>query len=288
LRVFSPAGYYWRGLFRTPNALYFGGTELVFAACHFDETAHAGDYYSEFDDPTVEEVLLYAALTLSIGWDGGAVSLYPHPWTEKLPELLNLANPKVTDQLGEHILGSEIVPSWQLMTDPPPPQCQGGPPYQFRKAPMPLALQSELLQLADPTDHVLVRGLGALLKGRMLLQHQMFALEALYSFYVAMDASFSLICRRLREQGVKNPSALDAGAYLNEAEGRAYEDYPYFDDFYADRVRTLHPENRYGVSAYAPVTNCDAHTLFESLREVFRLLILGEAVDPNNHEEVRA
>ncbi len=287
VRVFSPIGLYWRGAFRDARALYFGGTSLVFAACHFDEAKHVGEYYSEFDDPSVEEVLLQAALSLPIGWDGGVISLYPYPWTTRLPDQLDLEDPKITEYLGNMILGSEILPSYQLPTDPPPPPLQGGPPYQFRNAPVPVELQADILRKADPSDHLLVRGLAAWLKARLLMHHQMFTLEAIYSLYVALDATFSLICRKLKQQGVKNPDAWQAQAFLEEAEGRPNEGFPYFGDFYADRVRTMHPESRFGVSPYAPVSNCDAHTLFESLREVFRFLILGEVVDPKNYEEFR-
>lgn len=287
VRVFSPIGLYWRGAFRHPRALYFGGTELVFAACHFDEAEHDGEYYSEFDDPSVEEVLLQSALSLSIGWDGGVVSLYPYPWTTRIPDRLDLEDPKATEDLGNMILSSEVASSYPLLTDPPPPPSKGGPPYEFRNAPMPVKLQSEILRKADPSDHLLVRGLTTWLKARLLMHHQMFTLEALYSLYVALDATFSLVCRNLKKQGIKNPDAWDAQAFLEEAEGRASEGFPYFGDFYVDRVRTMHPESRYGVSPYAPVSNCDAHTLFESLREVFRLLILGKVVDPKNYEELR-
>ena len=28
----------------------------MFSACHFDKQTHERDYYSEFDDPTIEEL----------------------------------------------------------------------------------------------------------------------------------------------------------------------------------------------------------------------------------------
>ena len=286
VRVFSPIGLYWKGAFRQPQALYFGGPELVFAACHFNEAKHKGEYYSEFDDPIVEEVLLQSALSLPIGWDGGVISLYPYPWTLRIPDQLDLEDPKVTDDLECMILDSEISPSYSLVTDPPPASSHGGPPYKFRNATMPVELQSEIWRKADPSDHLLVRGLAAWLKARLLMHHQMFTLEALYSLYVALDATFSLVCRKLKEQGITKPDAWDAQAFLEEAEGRPNEGFPYFGDFYVDRVSTMHPESRFGVFPYAPVSNCDAHTLFEELREVFRLLILGEVVDPKNYEEI--
>lgn len=120
------------------------------------------------------------------------------------------------------------------------------------------------------------------------MHHQMFTLEALYSLYVALDATFSLVCRKLKQEGIENPGAWDAQAFLERAEGRASEGFPYFGDFYVDRVCTMHPESRFGVFPFAPVSNCDAHTLFKNLREVFRLLILGEVVDPKNYEDLRS
>ena len=213
-------------------------------------------------------------------------SLYPYPWTLTISDQVDLQDPKVTEELGCMILGSEIVPSYSLLTDPPPPPPRGGPPYEFRNAPMPIDLQLKIWQKVDSRDHLLVRGLAAWLKARMLMQHQMFTLEALYSLYVALDATFSLICRKLKEQGIEKPDAWDAHAFLEEAEGRPNEGFPYFGDFYVDRVSTMHPESRYGVFPYAPVSNCDAHTLFENLREVFRLIILGEVIDPKNYVDV--
>jgi hypothetical protein len=287
VRAYSPIGFFWRGALRHPKALYFGGPELVFSACHFDEKTHAGEYYSEFDDPLIEEVLLQAALSLAIGGDGGVVSLYPFPWSTRIPDELDLKDPKVTEYLGEMILRSKVASPFPLPTDPPPPPSHGGPAYDFRESSMPTKLQKEILNKANPRNHLLVRGLGAWLKARMLMHHQMFTLEALYSLYVALDATFSLIRGKLKEQGVENPDAWDAQAFLEEAEGRPAEGFPYFGDFYVDRVCTMHPESKWGVFPYAPVSNCDAHTLFEELREVFRLLILGKVVDPQNYPAVR-
>lgn len=98
-----------------------------------------------------------------------------------------------------------------------------------------------------------------------------------------LDASFSLVCRELRKRGVPNPSAVDAGRFLDEAEGREPEGMPYFGEFYSDRIRLMHPENRFGVTPYPPAMNGDLAHLNLALREVYRLLLLGATVDPHNY-----
>lgn len=286
LRVQAPVGHYWRGKLAEPDALYVGRDDLVFTACHFDEQLHAGDYYSEFDEPMVEEIRLLGALGLSIGPDGGAVTFYPHPWSLRLPAFLNLSLPHAECELRSLILSSGMSRDYESPTDPPLPRALGGPAYGFREARMPRGLQRRILRGIEIRDHLLIRGLAAWLKGAMLGCHQMFVLEALYSLYVSLDASHSLVRRRLREEGVKNPSAEDAAEFLARSEGREAGGQGYFSDFYAERVSSLHPESRFGIFPYAPVKNCDAHCLMEDLREVFRLLILGKIVDPQNHPRV--
>ena len=219
----SPIGYYWRDAFRCAEALYSPAPDLVFTACHFDEEQHEGDYYSEFDDPILEEVRLHGSLAISLGWDQGMVSLYPHVWQLKLPELVDLSSPAVEAALRTQLSGSDFSADYKLASDPAPPPRHGGPAYQFRNSPTPTELQLRIFRAIPLNDHLLLRGMSAWLKANMLRHHRQFSLEALYSMYVSLDASFSLVCRELRRRGVQNPSAIDAGRYLDEAEGREPE-----------------------------------------------------------------
>ena len=62
LRVFSPVGIYWKENFTASNAAYVNEGDLIFTACHFDVRPHEGGYYSEADEPTLDELRLMASL----------------------------------------------------------------------------------------------------------------------------------------------------------------------------------------------------------------------------------
>ncbi|MGN6691131.1 MAG: hypothetical protein ACTHJU_09350 [Sphingopyxis sp.] len=282
----APVGVYWREGFRSHEALYSPADDLVYVAYHFDEAAHQGDYYSEFDDPCLEEIRLLAALMLPIGWDGGIVSLYPHGWELSIPEMLDLASADVDQEIRSRVVDADYRCDLYSHTDPPPPPLNGGPSYNFRDSSTPVQLQHQIFTAIKTDDHLLLRGLGAWVKAGMLRHHRHFGIEALYSMYVALDASFSLVCRQLRERGNSNPSAVDAGRFLDEAEGRAVGNSAYFGDFYADRIQLLHPENRFGTTPYPPAMYDDLFHLNWAMREVYRLLLIGTIVDPKNYPSV--
>jgi len=285
VRALAPVGIYWRGSFTAPGALYSADDSLVYIAIHFDESLHEGDYYTEFDDPTLEEVRLLAALSLPIGWDGGVVSLYPcHPEL-RIPSFLDLADPNVDEELRARLAEVEPERSGLWHADPPPPPIHGGQAYDFRSSETPFELQKQIFSKINLDDHLLLRGLSAWLKAGMLRHHRPFAVEALFSMYVSLDASFSLVCRELRNRGVANPTAMDAGRFLDEAEGREPEGMPYFGDFYSDRIRLMHPDNRFGITPYPPAMNGDLVHLNQALREVYRLLLLGAMIDPHNYDD---
>lgn len=285
VRALAPVGIYWRGSFTSPGAMYSSDENLVYIATHFDESLHEGDYYTEFDDPTLEEIRLLAALSLPIGWDGGVVSFYPHYPELRLPTFLDLADPNIDDELRTRL--AEMTPERRGLWhgDPPPPPIHGGQSYDFRDSSTPSELQKLIFSKINLNDHLLLRGLNAWLKAGMLRHHRPFAVEALFSMYVSLDASFSLVCRELRNRGVLNPSAVDAGRFLDEAEGRESEGMPYFGEFYSDRIRLMHPENRFGVTPYPPAMYDDLVHLNQALREVYRLLLLGAVIDPDNYIE---
>lgn len=286
VRALSPAGIYWRERLSTSEALYSPGESVVYIATHFDETLHEGDYYTEFDDPTLEEVRLLAALSLPIGWDGGVVTLYPYYPELRFPAFLDLTDPKVDEELRARLTEVESERSGLWHADPPPPPIYGGQAYDFRNSETPVELQNQIFSKINLDDHLLLRGLSAWLKAGMLSYHRLFSVEALFSMYVSLDASFSLVCRELRKRGIANPSAVDAGRFLNEAEGRESEGMPYFGEFYSDRIRLMHPENRFGITPYPPAMNGDLVHLNKALREVYRLLLLGEMIDPHNYVQL--
>ena len=97
----------------------------------------------------------------------------------------------------------------------------------------------------------------------MLAMHSQFVEEANYGLYIALDVLFSLIRQELRKRGIPNPTSYDAQALVHELFGEEQSGMRFFEDFYDDRVMTMHPDNRYGEFRHAPLSNCDFHTLFD-------------------------
>ena len=251
---------------------------MIFSACHFDERPHKGEYYSEFDEPTIDELRLMAALILPIGWAGGVLTIYPLRPSLSLSEQVDLTRPGTVGRLS-NILRSKLSFSKDLpWTDGPHPPAFGGHPYAYRDESSPRELQHRIYDAIDVSDHVLMRGLSALIKGAMLTRHFVFSEQAHYSLYVALDASFQLILGKLRDGGIAQPNSADAAALMEDAFGEDRSDRRYFEDYYSDRIMTMHPQSRLGVFPYAPITHSDFYGLYYGLREVFRWLILDEHI----------
>ncbi|MCA1749761.1 MAG: hypothetical protein ABR601_03950, partial [Parasphingopyxis sp.] len=119
VRIMSSAGLYWRESTVTEHAIYAPSSDLIFSAFHFDESAHKGEYYSEFDDPNLEEVRLLASLTLPIGWDGGIVSLYPHPLQITIPEFFDFRARNAIEGIRALIVEHDFSNELQARTVPP-------------------------------------------------------------------------------------------------------------------------------------------------------------------------
>jgi hypothetical protein len=127
-----------------------------------------------------------------------------------------------------------------------------------------------------------MRGLGALLRADRCWQHLEIADAAALQLYVALDASFQMILRLLREQGVSNPTALDAGAFVDaEVFNQRHGPGSYFEDFYEDRIKTMHPSSRFGVFASPPIDADDYYFLRYALVEVYHWLITKQRLQPS-------
>jgi hypothetical protein len=175
LRVYAPCGLYWRDNFSGPTAVFVSEDDLIFSACHFDERPHKGEYYSEFDEPTIDELRLMAALVLPIGWAGGVLTIYPLRSSLGLSEQVDLTRPDTIYRLS-NILRSKLSFSKNLpWADGPHPPAFGGHPYAYRDEPSPRELQHRIYDAIDVSDHVLMRGLSALIKGAMLTRHYVFS-----------------------------------------------------------------------------------------------------------------
>ena len=156
------------------------------------------------------------------------------------------------------------------------PPCLGGAPYDLNEhCEIDRRRFTSLFRSIDVEDHLLTRGLGSLVKAAMLTRHSEFLEHANIALWIALDASLRLLLRKMREAGFVNPTAKDAGALLDDAFDSRHASDGYFSDFYEDRIKTIHPESRYGTYPAAPLSYDDYYMLDESLRSVYEFLITG-------------
>ena len=228
------------------------------------------EHYTEVEYLSLEEIRFFASVTLSLRPDKGMVYTYPWPTSIRVDEdivdedlLYNLA--------GEHV--DEIARSREQGFVFPP--CRGGGAYAFHDVALDEELFTKLISSITLTDHLLMRGLGALISAHMLWQRREFGLSAIVALYVALEASFQIIRRILIHKGIDNPSALDAGLFIHDAFDQPDQTLPdgYFSDFYEDRIKALHPSSRFGTFAFAPLMADDFYHLCHDLVAIYPFLI---------------
>ena len=227
VRPMSPLGIYWSQSSFHEDTAYVVRDDLIFTACHFDQDAHEGDYYSEYDEPTPEEIRLLASLSLPIGPERGSLVLYPSATRIRLDEHRRLDDPAV-------IAEAEMLLRRAIKSDVR--QVRGGalmPPGEYRHFhwPLPDSENEELLSNIDIHDHLLIRGLSTWLKASMLNIHEMFGEEANYPLWISLDASFAIIKEVVQATGVQDPSAVDCQTYIHEAFGEENSGLRYFEEF---------------------------------------------------------
>lgn len=277
VRAMSPAGLYWSETVVFPQSLYVNAGDLIFIACRFDEDHQYDDFYTDFDDPRVEECRVHAALMLPLGYDDGLVLPFPASSFVETRERFDLSDSCDVSKL-EALLRNELArASFSSVSClvPPAPPCAGGPTYEFRQDPAPVELQRRIYDAIDVSDHLTMRGLNAYMRSQMLISRTTFIAEGLYTLFISLDATFSLVTHRLRAAGVSEPNAYDAQAFIEQAFGDKPSGMRYFEEFYEDRIKALHPESRFGVFPYPPLSMSEGYQLSKALREVWRFLILN-------------
>ena len=114
----------------------------------------------------------------------------------------------------------------------------------------------------------------------MVWLHREFAEFGVMAMHVAMEASFQMIRERLKREGNPDPSALDAGAWLDGVFNPHIETGKYFGGWYEDRIKTSHPSSRFGTYPYPPLAEDDFFDLRSALHQVYVYLLTGENVMP--------
>jgi hypothetical protein len=109
----------------------------------------------------------------------------------------------------------------------------------------------------------------------MLWARVEFQVAATMALYVAMEASYQLVLRRLQSEGSRNPGALEVGQFLDTIFNPDLNAGRYFQEFYNDRIKVIHPSSRFGVFPTPPLQADDYYFLRHGLVDVFYYLLTG-------------
>jgi len=271
VRLLSPLGLLPRHPVEARGARLIARDDLVVSAVEMkpSETHGIGlEHYSDLEFMALEEIRFLASISLAVPPADGMAYVYPlntaFDVERGLPDgvVLELAH-KYVERFMEEDRRRDVVL----------PPVAGGPPYEWREKGVNAVLVAELVRDISLTDHLLMRGLSALLRSNMAWRHQEIAEAGQLLLYVALDASFQLVLRVLRERGLQNPSALDAGALIDEVFNPHLCTGSYFEDFYDARITTMHPSSRFGIFPVAPLEADDFLFLRYGLIEVYHWLI---------------
>jgi hypothetical protein len=281
VRVFSPLGFYPQHPIATPGARLLVCDELVVSAVHVEPLeAHGLEHSFDLDFLALEETRFLAAIALAVHPDDGMA--YTYPLHEHIDVDFGLDDNALIEAARE--LATRISErGWWRRSAVLPPAC-GGPAYRRREGGVNVDRVLNVVSAAQLNDHLLIRGLGALLQADMCWQHLEIAEAAVIQLYVALEVSFQIVLRLLREQGVSNPTALDAGALIDaEVFNPGIETSNYFADYYELRIKTMHPSSRFGVFAVPPVDADDYFFLRHAMMEVYHWLITKQRLQAVPH-----
>jgi hypothetical protein len=274
VRAYMPLGYYPKKALIHRDSSFVLDKKLIFSAARF-KVVEIEEYYIEKEWIIPKEIKLLSSIALSVDDEKGKVYAYPHPMSYKIKDIgYDLSDIGTLSDFKSGLLQKLKDAKCSFWQTCYPPPALGGPEYQINENADDLSRQLEIYNAIALEDHLLIRGLGAFLKGDLLSVHHIFHTEACISLHIAMEATLQIILRRLRKK-IHNPSNKDASEYICEVFQSQYTPEHYFEDYYTDRIVAVHPSNRIGTFPDAPLSADDFYDLYEQLRSVYDFLITG-------------
>lgn len=292
--LFLPEGRYPQGTFCSPTGLFHADHDIVFAVTFGPPWHVAGESlpYSEADWLLPEAVRLLGSLMLTERFTDRRCGFYPLPRSGFVLDenTIDLTKPQVALAVKSALLRTVENRLWaKRQVNDIWRQCLGHTFFLFDPHELEIDQYQRHWLHIDTKNYVLMRALQALIKADMLSTHYEFTEEASIACFIALDASFELVRRHLMASGIANPSARDAGDWLfkvfDEPLGVGIDGMKYFEQFYTQRVRTIHPGSRFGDTPFAAVAYDDYIHLRQALPQVLSYLVLG-AHTPRFAEEI--
>tara|TARA_R100001377_G_C3193801_1_gene111687 strand:- start:1021 stop:2157 length:1137 start_codon:yes stop_codon:yes gene_type:complete len=286
VRLLTPLGTYPSETVLLNDSAIFISNEICFSIAPRSTDNISDEYYSEVEWAEITELRLFGAVMLSIDRDYGYCSIFPF----RSAHYLDLANLELNSETLEHIKNllideinapereipgceHKIPNSYRSSYFPYLPKVCGGEEYILHKEGVRKELMAKIYSKFHLKNYLLVRGVATLIRSAMLARSD-FIEEAAISAFISLDASFNMVLRILRNSGAINPSSEDAmkfisNTFYSDAEGK------YFEYYYEQRIRTVHPDSRYGIFPHAPLYVDDYYHLFNDLLELYAYFICG-------------
>ena len=279
VRLLSPLGVCPTEGFRHREAAMVLSHDVCAILTAFRTVQLPEDYYSEIEFLSAFEVRLLASVILSRVPDSGSICLYPTLSAMERPEAgFDLSEVGALDELmTEFRVFIQGERQYRELHNPP---LIGGHAYSFNEyASLRYGHQREVFDSIDVSNHLLIRGLGSLVRALMLFSFSEFTESAGMSLWVSMEASFEIVKGMLRAQGIERPTAKDAGDFVDDVFDNQFASEGYFPDYYEDRIKTVHPASRYGVFPGAGLSHDDVWELGIDLVHLYDFLVTGHVPD---------
>jgi hypothetical protein len=293
VRIFHPKGQYPKCTITQPDALFYASEDIVFSVTlskRWDQFNNDAPY-TEMDWLSPNELHFLGSIFLCELWNGAKVRFYPIPhYAPKINrKKLDLTKNSTIEDIRNLVL-SELHSPARNYNAATLQECIKLRYSLLNKEDVEINRQMIFWENMSINNYVLLRGISALFKSDMLSCYYEFTEKATISCFIALDASLRLITGKLIEKGNANPTAKDAAIWLHEHFDKHLGFPPpverYFEEFYNQRVMTIHPSSRFGDHLYAPLMVDDLFHLRSSLRSIFSYLVSGEH-DQGFMEEIK-
>jgi hypothetical protein len=274
LTLLSPLGLYPSQGVATSYGRLIIEDDIAFIVTNSEHDQRDGDpeRFSEVEFLTIEEMRFLGCLTVAWPESLGTLKFYPIPGHMDLPFDLTAPRTALLEAARQHM---RAVHADRHATGLVLGPLVGGPAYRRQDEASDEELVESLCGKVDLASHILIRGLGALIRADMLSSRLEFWEPATMMLHISLAATQELTFDMLRHEGNPNPSSKDASERLARAFGDDPRGDNYFQEYYGHRNIIVHPRSRHGTFSYPPLAADDFYDLRPNLIAVYVWLITG-------------
>jgi hypothetical protein len=249
VRLMSPLGRYPTESFVSESSALIISSDISFSVARIEKEDWS---FSEVDCLNALELPLYGSVLLS----GKAGTQYLYPYPTPVSETLETDSLEKIDDQNITECKSFLIQKCSALKKEGygtsyfhKPPILGGSNYEFVANAADEDDQHKILAKLDKSNALILRAVNCLLKARMAFLHSELGEAACIYLWIALDAAHSLVLQKLRDSGVKNPTSADAARYFEKLSGHGTDWEQFFEDDYMNRIRAIHPDNRFGAEA---------------------------------------